>query len=191
MKWSSFVSSSLIFASCAIIGNAQSVADTAKSAQNGVTTAKVFDQDSLDAIHARAHVSSESLSNEKFCDNTCQDEVRGMLLQKASPETAASLLTDGLTSARQDGSWQELIGRVQTAVCTEKKTGSPASGDAALQREVLLKITQEQKDMAELQDQALRTSAPSTVNALKLQAVKLMVIGVGLKHIASGSGCTN
>ena len=101
------------------------------------------------------------------------------------------MLTAGLTLAREDGEWQELIGRVQTSVCNEKKTGSPARGDAALQREVILRISHEQKEMAELQDKALRSGSPADREELKQRSAKLVVIGVGVKRMASGSSCTN
>jgi hypothetical protein len=170
---------------------AQSVADAAKAPKNNTTASKVFGEDDLDSLRAKSHASgSASDSITTFCDSGCQDEVVGMLSEKVSRQEAESMLFEGLNSARQDGEWQELIGRVQTSVCNEKKTGSPASGDAALQREVTLRISREQKEMAELQDKALRSGSSSDLNELKERSIKLVVIGVGVKRMASGSGCS-
>lgn len=170
---------------------AQSLADAAKAPKNNTTASKVFGEDDLDALRAKSHASgSASDSNPAFCDSGCQDEVVGMLSEKVSRQEAESMLSEGLNSARQDGEWQELIGRVQTSVCNEKKTGSPGSGDAALQREVTLRIAREQKEMAELQDKALRSGSSSDLNELKERSIKLVVIGVGVKRMASGSGCS-
>jgi hypothetical protein len=170
---------------------AQSVADAAKAPKNNGTASKVFEENDLDSLRAMTHVSgSTSASNPTFCDSACQDEVIGMLSEKISRQEAELMLPDGLNSARQDGEWQELIGRVQRSVCNEKKTGSPASGDAALQREVLLRISHEQKEMAELQEKALRSGSPADVDELKQRSVKLVVIGVGVTRMASGSGCS-
>ncbi len=170
---------------------AQSVADAAKAPKNSGTASKVFGEDDLDSLRAKAHASgSTSGSNPAFCDAGCQDEVVGMLSEKISREEAQSMLVAGLSSAREDGEWQELIGRVQTSVCNEKKTGSPASGDAALQREIMLRISREQKEMAELQDKALRSGSPADLEELKQRSAKLVVIGVGVRRMASGSGCS-
>ena len=171
---------------------AQSVADAAKAPKDSGTASKVFGEDDLDSLRTKTHASvSNSNSNPAFCDAGCQDEVVGMLSEKISREDAQSMLAAGLSSAREDGDWQELIGRVQTSVCNEKKTGSPASGDAALQREIVLHISREQKEMAELQDKALRSGSPADLQELKLRSAKLVVIGVGVKRMASGSSCTN
>ncbi len=171
---------------------AQSFADGAKAPKNSGTASKVPGEDDLDSLHAKAQVSgNNSNSNSAFCDLSCQDEVIGMLSGKISREDAKAMLTAGLTLAREDGEWQELIGRVQTSVCNEKKTGSPARGDAALQREVILRISHEQKEMAELQDKALRSGSPADREELKQRSAKLVVIGVGVKRMASGSSCTN
>jgi hypothetical protein len=132
---------------------AQSVADAAKAPKDGGTAGKAFGEDDLDSLRAKTHASGGTRgSNPDFCDVGCQDEVVGVLIEKISREDAQSMLATGLVSAREDGEWQELIGRVQTSVCNEKKTGTPASGDAALQREVILRISREQKEMAALQD---------------------------------------
>ena len=153
---------------------AQAVADAAKTPKDSGTAS-----------------GSNSNSNPAFCDAGCQDEVVGTLSEKISREDVQSMLAAGLTSAREDGDWQELIGRVQTSVCNEKKTGSPASGDAALQREVMLHVSREQKKMAELQDKAMRSGSPADLQELKLRSAKLVVIGVGVKRMASGSSCAN
>ena len=177
-----------------VTGNvlAQSVADAAKAPKNTGNASQVFGEDDLDSLRTKTHASgSNSNSNPAFCDAGCQDEVVGMLSEKISREDAQSMLAAGLSSAREDGDWQELIGRVQTSVCNEKKTGSPARGDAALQREVMLHISREQKEMAELQDKALRSGSPADLQELKLRSAKLVVIGVGVKRMASGSSCTN
>ncbi len=155
----------------------------------------MFEEDDLDSLRANSHASgstsdSNTASNTAFCDSACQDEVVGMLSEKISRQEAESMLPDGLNSARQDGEWQELIGRVQKSVCNEKKTGSPGSGDAALQKEVLLRITREQKQMAELQERALRSGSRADLDELKQRSVKLVVIGVGVKRMALGSGCS-
>jgi hypothetical protein len=171
---------------------AQSVTDAAKAPKNSGTAGKVSGEENLDSLRAKAHESgSTSISNPAFCDSGCQDEVLGMLSEKISREDAQSMLASGLSSAREDGDWQELIGRVRTSVCNEKKTGSPASGDAALQREVILHISREQKEMAELQDKALRSGSLADLDELKQRSAKLVVIGVGVKRMASGSNCTN
>jgi hypothetical protein len=130
-------------------------------------------------------------SNSAFCDSQCQNEVIDTLTHKISRQDAESLLALGITLARDDGEWQELIGRVQTSICNEKKTGTQASGDAALQREILLRISREQKEMAELQDKAQRTGSQADREELKQRSAKLVVIGVGVKRMASGSSCTN
>lgn len=168
---------------------AQSVADAAKATKNNAGATHVFGEDDLDSLRAKAHASGGGSGASDFCDSGCQSEVLEMLTQKVSREQAQSIMAEGLTLAREDGEWQELIGRVQTSVCNEKKTGSAASGDAALQREVLLRVSREQKEMAELQDKALRSASPSDVNELKERSAKLVVIGVGVKRIASGQGC--
>ncbi len=171
---------------------AQSVTDAAKAHKNTGNASQAFGKDDLDSLRTKTHASgSNSNSNPAFCDAGCQDEVVGMLSEKISREDAQSMLAAGLSSAREDGDWQELIGRVQTSVCNEKKTGSPASGDAALQREIVLHISREQKEMAELQDKALRSGSPADLQELKLRSAKLVVIGVGVKRMASGSSCTN
>jgi hypothetical protein len=170
---------------------AQSVADAAKGPKNNGTASKVFEEDDLDSLRSKAHASgTASDSNPAFCDSACQDEVLGMLAEKVSRQEAEAMLAEGLNSARQDGEWQELIGRVQTSVCNEKKTGTPGSGDAALQREIMLRISREQKDMAELQDKALRSDSPADAGELKRRSIKLVVIGVGVKRMASGSSCS-
>jgi hypothetical protein len=170
---------------------ARSVADAAKAPKNNGTASKVFEEDDLDSLREKTHASgSTSVSNPAFCDSACQDEVIAMLSEKISRQEAELMLPDGLNSARQDGEWQELIGRVQRSVCNEKKTGSPASGDAALQREVLQRISHEQKEMAELQEKALRSGSPADVDELKQRSVKLVVIGVGVKRMALGSSCS-
>ncbi len=176
----------LLLASLAV---GQSVADAAKASKNNAAASHVFGEDDLDSLRTKAHASGRGANND-FCDSGCQDEVLGMLSQKVSREQAQSILTEGLTLAREDGEWQELIGRVQTAVCNEKKSGSLGSGDAALQREVLLRVSREQKEMAELQDKALRSASQSDVNELKERSAKLVVIGVGVKRMASGQGCS-
>jgi hypothetical protein len=188
-KASWVVLSLLLTVTCGVL--AQSVADAAKAPKDGGTVGKVMEEDNVDSLRAKAHASgSNSNSNPTFCDAGCQDEVVGMLSEKISREDAQSMLAAGLSSARDDGDWQELIGRVQTSVCNEMKTGSPARGDAALQREVMLHISREQKEMAELQDKALRSGSPADLHELKLRSAKLVVIGVGVKRMASGSSCS-
>lgn len=172
-------------------GLGQSVADAAKAPKNSGTASKVFGEDDLDPLRAKTHASGNtSDSNAAFCDSGCQDEVVAMLSEKSSREEAQLMMAAGLSSAREDGQWQELIGRVQASVCNEKKTGSPASGDAALQREVMLRISREQKEMAELQDKALRSGSSADLDELKQRSLKLVVIGVGVKRMTSGSGCS-
>jgi hypothetical protein len=178
----------LTVTSCAL---AQSVADAAKAPKGNGSASKVFGEDDLDSLRAKTHASGgASDSNPAFCDSGCQDEVLGMLSEKVSKQEAESMLAEGLNSARQDGEWQELIGRVQTSVCNEKKTGRPGSGDAALQSEVVLRISREQKEMAELQDKAVRSGSSADLNELRERSVKLVVIGVGVKRMASGSTCS-
>jgi hypothetical protein len=170
---------------------AQSVADAAQAPKSNGTVSKVFGEDDVDSLRATTHaLGSSSGSNPAFCDSGCQNEVIDTLTQKISRQDAESLLALGITLARDDGEWQGLIVRVQTSVSNEKKTGSPASGDAALQREVMLRISREQKEMAELQDKALRSGSPSDVDELKQWSAKLVVIGVGVKRMGSGSGCS-
>lgn len=159
---------------------------------NNGSASKVFGEDDLDSLRAKTHASANtSDSNAALCDSGCQDEVVGMLSEKTSSKEAQSMMAAGLNSARADGEWQELIGRVQASVCNERKTGSPASGDAALQREVMLRISREEKEMAELQDKALRSGSSADLEELKLRSAKLVVIGVGVKRMASGSSCAN
>ena len=171
---------------------AQSVADAANARKNSGTASHVFGEDDLDSLRTKTHASDvTSAANSAFCDSACQNEVIDTLTQKISRKDAESLLALGVTLARDDGEWQELIGRVQTSICNEKKTGTQASGDAALQREIVLRISREQKEMAELQDKALRSGSPADRDELKQRSAKLVVIGVGVKRMASGSSCTN
>jgi hypothetical protein len=170
----------------------QSVADAARANKNTGTSSQVFGEDDLDSLRTKTHASDvTSGSSSAFCDSACQNEVIDTLAQKISRKDAESLLALGITLARDDGEWQELIGRVQTSICNEKKTGTQASGDAALQREIVLRISREQKEMAELQDKALRSGSPADLDELKQRSAKLVVIGVGVKRMASGASCTN
>jgi hypothetical protein len=170
----------------------QSVADAARATKNSGTGSQVFGEDDLDSLREKTHASDgTSGANSAFCDSACQNEVIDTLSQKISRKDAESLLALGITLARDDGEWQELIGRVQTSICNEKKTGTQASGDAALQREIVLHISREQKEMAELQDKALRSGSSADLQELKQRSAKLVVIGVGVKRMASGSSCTN
>ncbi len=170
----------------------QSVADAARATKNSGTSSQVYGEEDLDSLRTKTHAADvTSGSNLAFCDSACQNEVVDTLTRKISRHDAESLLALGITLARDDGEWQELIGRVRTSICNEKKTGVQASGDAALQREILLRVSREQKEMAELQDKALRSGSPADRDELRQRSAKLVVIGVGVKRMASGSNCTN
>ena len=75
-------------------------------------------------------------------------------------------------------------------LCNEKKTGTQP-GAMLLATRSVLHISREQKEMAELQDKALRSGSPADLQELKQRSAKLVVIGVGVKRMASGSSCTN
>lgn len=171
---------------------AQSVADAAKASKNASASKKVFGEDDLHALREGSHPGANegsSAAGSTFCDASCQAEVRAIIVEKTPHADADALLADGLIAARGDADWQQLLARVVGVVCEEKKSGSQSSASMAVQKELMLKMAEEQKSIAELEETALKTSSRPQLEELKNRGVKLMVIGMGLKHMAANPSC--